>query len=113
MLLDPISYAINKERFKRWDKISIVGVSIIGAAHLGLFIWKGVKDKDNVEEILPGVFIILPEICSCLRLSKNPYALGAFGVVDFAAAAASGAALWVYCQQVNEQSNLQLAAQAG
>ncbi len=113
LLLDSTSYAIDKERFKRWNKVTIVGVSIIGAAHLGLFIWKGIKDKDNVEEILPGVFMILPEICSCLRLSKNPYALGAFGIVDFAAAAASGAALWVYCQQVSEQSRLPVVSQAG
>jgi len=100
ILLDPFSYVFNKERFKRSDEISIGIASGLGVIHLVLLIVKGFKDQDDFcREILPGVLMTLPEPCSCLRLSKNPYALGAFGVVDFAAAAASIAALVFYCQQ--------------
>ena len=107
VFLDTISYAIGSERFKRWKKPAIIFSSVMGGAHLVLLIWKGINDRNddefdpyNLKEIIPGVFMTLPEFLSFLRLWKNPYALGAFGVLDLVAAGASITALVFYCQQV-------------
>jgi hypothetical protein len=107
LLFDVISLLIGSERFKRLDKPTIIAATGIGVVHIALMMNKGFNDEnDFLTEILPDVVMTLSEPCSCLRLSKNPYALGAFGVVDLLAFAAAIASLCLYPGQLQQEASL-------
>ncbi|MBE0698321.1 MAG: SH3 domain-containing protein [Anaerolineaceae bacterium] len=92
LLLDIMAFVISfkksktVERLKRFEKGTIILASAMGLIHVTLLI---AKDRENFDDIIPDCLMTLPEICSALRLSKNPYVSVAFGIIDGVAAETS------------------------
>jgi uncharacterized protein YgiM (DUF1202 family) len=86
--LDSISLVVggvmkgNPERLRRNEKYTICLSSVLGLIYIAFVIAKMKKDGNQFPEGLTDCLMVLPDVCAPLRLTKNPYASLAYGLID-------------------------------